>query len=362
VIGQPENCENCLDDDGDGKIDRADPDCAQPADGADAGVDAARAKAVDKCAKIVRKAGDKIAALRLKQMGACAKAVADCVQLKAGDDACLGKARTKCGKARGALPGTESKITNAVVKGCGEPAIAATDLGDVRGLGFDGQAEGCGRRAITSLASVADVAECVRRERVCLAERVFGTASPRARELLLLGGFDPATDLACLPDGADGAGSALTADRRKAIRKCDASLQKVAAKLVAGRTKAGQACGAAVFTCFQTKAGDDACTDKASGTCTKALGGLQKLTSGFTTAVAKGCGVPLVLSDLLGADGLGVTALAATCRGAGFPPLATVANVGDCLAQQLACRADQMTESTTPRLRELLTKDGVALP
>jgi hypothetical protein len=58
TIGAPEDCENCVDDDGDGKIDRADPDCAPPANGAGAGVgDAATAKAVDKCAKAIRKVG-----------------------------------------------------------------------------------------------------------------------------------------------------------------------------------------------------------------------------------------------------------------------------------------------------------------
>jgi hypothetical protein len=59
VIGAPEDCGNCVDDDGDGKVDRADPDCLPvPADGGGAGVgDPDTGKALDKCAKAIRKIG-----------------------------------------------------------------------------------------------------------------------------------------------------------------------------------------------------------------------------------------------------------------------------------------------------------------
>ena len=79
TIGSPEDCENCIDDDGDTLVDRADPDCALPANGAGVGVgDAKVGKAVDKCGKTIRKVGAKLASNRLKQLGACEKAVADC--------------------------------------------------------------------------------------------------------------------------------------------------------------------------------------------------------------------------------------------------------------------------------------------
>jgi hypothetical protein len=61
-----EDCENCIDDDGDTLIDRADPDCAAPADGAGSGLAVPSvAKSLDKCATALQKAGGKFATARL---------------------------------------------------------------------------------------------------------------------------------------------------------------------------------------------------------------------------------------------------------------------------------------------------------
>jgi hypothetical protein len=361
TIGAPENCENCIDDDGDGKIDAEDPDCAAPANGAGAGVGGAAGKAVDKCAKTIRKAGDKITSTRLKQLGACQKAVADCVQLKPGDAACLTKATAKCTKARTALPAAEAKLTAAITKACGDPTVGANLLTDT-GLGFTGETEACGRRGLAGVATIADVAECVRRQHVCAADRVLGAAAPRARELLVLGGFDPLAHLGCVPNGANGGGAASAPEKRKALRKCDAALQKAAGKLSSGRAKAVQACGAAVFTCVQTKPTDESCVKKAGGACAKAVGALPKLTAGFTATIAKACGAPLTPADLLGAAGLGASALGETCAKLGVASLATVADVSSCLERQIACNANQQVESAMPRLEELFDLGGVALP
>ncbi len=365
TIGSPEDCENCIDDDGDTLVDRADPDCALPANGAGAGVgDAKVGKGVDKCAKAIRKVGTKLASNRLKQLGACQKAVADCVQLKNGEDACLAKAQSKCTKARTSLPGAEAKLTAAIVKACGEPAVTAAHLLAETGLGFDGETAMCEGRGVGGLTTVTDVAECVRRQHQCAAERVFGAAVPRARELLVRGGFDAATDFVCLEAGTNGGGSAIAAEKRKALRKCDAAIQKAATKLLAGRAKAGQACGAAVFTCVQTaKPGDASCVTKAGGACTKAIAGIPKLAAGFATTVAKACGAnPLVAADLSTAEGLGASASAERCAQLGIASLATVADVAACLEAQLTCHGDHLLESTTPRLGELLDLGGVTLP
>jgi hypothetical protein len=132
---------------------------------------------------------------------------------------------------------------------------------------------------------------------------------------------------------------------------------------VAGRAKAAQACGAAVFTCLQTKPGDPACVGKVGGTCTKAVAGIPKLEASFATAVAKGCGAsPLAAADLLTVDGLGASALGARCAKLGIASLTTVADVTACLEAQLTCHVDHLLESTTPRLGELLDLGGVALP
>jgi hypothetical protein len=212
------------------------------------------------------------------------------------------------------------------------------------------------------VATIADVAECVRRQHVCAADRVLGAAAPRARELLVLGGFDPLADLGCVPNGANGGGAASAPEKRKALRKCDAALQKAAGKLSSGRAKAVQACGAAVFTCVQTKPTDESCVKKAGGACAKAVGALPKLTAGFTATIAKACGAPLTPADLLGAAGLGASALGETCAKLGVASLATVADVSSCLERQIACNANQQVESAMPRLEELFDLGGVALP
>jgi hypothetical protein len=240
--------------------------------------------------------------------------------------------------------------------------VTTTDLLAATGLGFDGQANACAGRGVAAVATVADVAECVRRQQACSAERALGTAVPRARELLLLGGFDPAVDLGCLESITNGGGSALASEKRKAIRKCDGAIQKATAKLLAGRTKAGEACGAAVFSCVQTKPNDSACVTKAGPTCTKAVAALPKLQASFAAAIGKSCGAPLVPADLLAPEGLGVAGLAASCARLGVLSLASVADVSACLERQLACHADQLLESTTPRLGELLDLGGVTLP
>jgi hypothetical protein len=212
------------------------------------------------------------------------------------------------------------------------------------------------------VATLADVTECVLRQHVCAAERVLGNAVPRARELLLLGGFDPFTDLGCVGSGANGGGTALAIDKRKAIRKCDGAIQKAASKLLSGRAKAADACGAAVFTCVQTKPGDASCLTKAGGTCTKAVAALPKLTTGFAATIAKSCGAPLAPTDLLANEGLGAAALEATCARFGVASLASVADLSTCLERKIACDADQQIENATPRLDELLGLGGVTLP
>ncbi|MEO6028016.1 MAG: hypothetical protein ABIR79_14220, partial [Candidatus Binatia bacterium] len=362
TIGSPDDCENCIDDDGDGSIDRVDPDCAEPANGAGVGVDTAAAKALDKCAATIRKAGAKLTSNRLKQLGACEKAVADCVQLKPGDAPCLEKARAKCTKARGGLAAAEAKVTAVITKACSEPTVTAANLLADVGLGFDDEADACGLRGVATVATIADVAECVRRQHVCAAGSVFGAAAPRALELLVQGGFDPETDLTCVAAGTNGGGAAIAAEKRKAIRKCDAALQKATVQLLAGRVKAGDACSGALFSCVQTKPGD-ACRTKAGATCTKAFGGLAKLEAKFTSAIAKACGAaPLVPADLLANEGLGAGGSAETCAKLGVASLATVADVTSCLERQVTCRANHLLDTTTPRHRELFEGVGAALP
>ncbi len=359
-----EDCENCIDDDGDTLVDRADADCTPAANGWGLGVaDPTAAKPLDKCAKAVRKGGAKLQAVQSKQIGACLKSVGDCVQLKNADAGCLGKAQTTCGKARAALPAARAKIAAAVTTACGDPPVAAGDLIGTVGLGFDGEQDPCARRGVAPLATVADVVACVARQHACAAERLVGFAVPRATALLDLGGWDAAQDLSCLDGASVGGATAVAQEKTKALRKCDATIQKAAAKLVASRLKIGQACGASIFTCVQTKPADLACLTKAGSKCTKARAAEPALAAAFASVIAKACGAaPLGIADLRADAGLGLANRDADCAALGVASLATVDDVASCLTRQLTCRVDQMLENEIPRLDELLGLAGVPQP
>src|SRR6185369_11744807 len=78
-----EICDNCIDDDGDGAIDRADGDCPAPADGARVGLsDVGAAKSLDRCNDALQRAGAKLAWARLTLVTTCLKAAATCVQTR----------------------------------------------------------------------------------------------------------------------------------------------------------------------------------------------------------------------------------------------------------------------------------------
>ena len=126
----PEDCENCVDDDGDTLVDRADPDCTATRERrrAPASATPRSARPSTSARRRSARSATKLASNRLKQLGACEKAVADCVQLKPGDAACLAKAQAKCTKARTALPTAEAKLTAAIAKACGEPTVTAANL------------------------------------------------------------------------------------------------------------------------------------------------------------------------------------------------------------------------------------------
>ena len=233
-----EDCEYCIDDDHDGLVDRADTaDCTPPANGGGLGLQIpADAKALDKCAKTVRKVGAKLTATTLGKLQACLKAITDCVQLKPEDGSCLTGAQAKCTKARAGLAAAETKLTDAIVKSCSEPAVATFALGAATGLGFDGETAACARRGVAGVGSVFSVAECVRRQHACAVERLVGFSVPRAGELLGFGGWDPASQLPCL-QVTSGGGAAVEVAKRKALRKCDLTMQKATAKLASGRAK-----------------------------------------------------------------------------------------------------------------------------
>lgn len=352
-----EICDNCLDDDGDTAVDRSDPDCPPPANGGGIGLPDPKTlgKAAVKCQKALGKAGTKLAAAKLKRLHACQQGAFACLQLKPADDACVAKAAAKCGKSLAGAAADRAKLTAVVTKACGPPALESADLLGASGLGFAAEAEPCADRGVATLGSVADVAACVAATSACRAEALFALETPRAAELLALLGRDAATDAPCLGTSTDGGGQAVAEPgARKAVVKCQKAFAKAGSGYASQEQKLLQKCAAAVATCVQQKASDPGCLAKATKTCGKLA---QKLVAAETkvgTTITKGCGGSVGVAGVVGSAGLGFGVQEPTCSGLGVGSLATLADVATCSVRLHACRAEQLLENQTPRLRELL--------
>ena len=368
-----ENCGNCVDDDGDMLVDRADDDCPAPADGGGMALadPKLQGKPALKCEKALGKAGTKLAAEVQKRLQKCLGAAFACVQQKGAADACRAKAAATCAKQLGGLAKARVKLDAGIGKACGAAKLAPVDLLGLAGLGHGEEEALCATLGVPALASSADVAACVRAVHECRAQALVGQQVPRAAELLAFAGRDPGSELPCLPAGADGMTQALGDPKTagKAAVKCQGALAKGGAKFVLQKQKLVQKCTQAVAACMQTKPGAALapCLAKAEGKCAKAFAKLtapgKGLEAKLGAAIAKACAVPAVgVAGLLDPAGLGFGAHAAECAGLGVPALAAVSDVAECVTRLHECRAEQLLESQTPRLYELLDLAGATLP
>jgi uncharacterized delta-60 repeat protein len=356
-----EICGNCVDDEQDGRADRADPECGERANGNGQGLGDPKTagKAVTKCGKALQSAGAKLGEARLAHLQRCAQAVFACVQLKAADSKCLLKATATCAKQAAAEAKDDAKLDAAVTKACGAP-LALDDLTGATGLGLSAELQACVDAGVATLGSLSDVAACVRARESCAAERLLALQMPRAADLLAAGSLAPGS---CLPAaGALGAGLA-DPDRTKAAVKCQGALVKAASKLAASERDAALACLQAAARCVQLKPGDAACLAKLRATCAKKIGALSTpsgVEAKLAAAVAKSCD-GLAPGDLTSADGLGFQTHAAECATLGAPG-ATAAAIADCVRRQHECRLEEVLDATTPRAGELFELGQVALP
>ncbi len=363
--GQPlcaERCDNCIDDDGDGLVDRDDTgDCAARADGAGAGVaDPARGKVVAKCALTLRKAGAKMVGARLKALQGCVARLSTCVQVKGGDAGCLAKAGQGCANGVAKLGATAAKLRAAVGKSC-EP-LASDELFAASGIGAGAEAARCDDLGVPNLGTADAVGACVLASHACTADRLVAVETPRAPELLGLGGLDAAVFLPCAPATGAALGGGL-GERGKALDACQRAIQKSDAKLVAGTAALLRKCATQVFACRQQKASDPACLVKAQASCPKLRAKITGLTTKVAEAVAKKCDTPkLAIAEILGASGAGLQSQAALCKALAVPSLGSIAAVSDCLARHEQCRAHQLVEREIPRLDELLATGGIVFP
>lgn len=357
----PEDCFDCIDDDFDGAVDRDDSDCPPRADGAELGMNGPPddAKAITKCAKALGKAGTKLAAATVARLAACVDAAFTCVQAKPGDAACLAKATTGCAKRFTKAPADEAKLRAAVAKACGAPGVDASALRSIVGLGYTTEVPVCGERGVPALDSAGDVADCLVAQHECRAANLVAAAAPRAAELLRLLGRDPVAELPCLGTGVDGAGVGLGTIATKGAVGCQKAIGKASAKFAATTAKGTHACLGAMFACIQTKPTDAACLAKATAACRKRLAKLAAPGQGagakLAASVAKACTkAPLIVEDLLGAEGLGFAGLQGTCSALAVPALDSVDALATCLERAYACRVRQLLDVEMPRAAELL--------
>jgi CSLREA domain-containing protein len=351
-----ERCDNCVDDDGDGAVDRADAECSPRANGGGSGVaDPERAKPLLKCAVALLKAGAKVVSGRTKTFRSCLAGLESCIQKKAGDARCLQNAGAKCTKALPKLGTLGDKARASIVKTCA--SLTLDELRHTSGLGFANEIPACG-----ALDGPDAIAACVVAQHACAVDRLVAFETPRAGELLTLGGLTAADVLRCDPIATAGDGAGL-GTRGKLLASCDQAIRKAGAKLVAGASTLAGGCARRVLACHQQKPGDPACVAKAQAACGKSAGKLDELAGTLGETIAKKCADPTVtIGELLGATGGGFQSQAALCKALGVPILGDAAAIADCLTRHHTCRARQVLERQLPRLDELLATGGLTLP
>lgn len=383
TTGATELCDNCVDDDGDGLIDRSDSDCPTPADGGGSGLGdpRLRGKAATKCQDAIKKGGALFVKSKLTRLENCVDAVFTCVQEKPGDVDCLSKAGERCAKETSKIDegdrSDEAKLRGAIEKACGpkkpgEPVqVPLADLLGVAGLGYGAEAVACIEVGVPALSSVSDLAECVVRQHECEVERLLGMKVPRARELLGRGGVTTA-DFPCVEPGADGGGAGLGDPREagKPATKCEEGIENAGTLFVKAKLSRLEKCVDAVFACVQEKPGDADCQAKARDLCERET---SKIDEGdksdeakLRTAIEKACGPkkagepPQVApADLLAPAGLGFSANATACARLGVSSLNSTGDVAECVVRHHECRVEKLIEKEAPRAREMLAVGAI---
>jgi hypothetical protein len=375
-----ERCDNCIDDNANGLVDRNDPQCAPLANGGaqGAGDPKFRGKPVLRCQKAIRAAGSRFANQLHSRLQKCTDGVFLCLQQKPGDAVCLAKAHARCVKQTAVLQGGPSNLDGRlgakITKACGPkkpgllPVVSGADLCEAKGLGFGSDVPVC--QTPQSAVLLAAVTTAVADEHRCRTVQLFAADVPRAAELLTAGGVDLST-LPCLTEGAQGGNLGLGKPTGvlKAVVGCQRGIGIAGTRFVSQILAAEQRCSETVAQCIQIKPGDAKCLAKAQAVCRKVTSklytGSRSRETKLKTAIARACGsaVPgkaprVAFGDLRSVLGLGYDTLQSTCTVLGLPGLASLDDVSECLARQHVCRADQLLTSQTPRAHELLAIGG----
>jgi hypothetical protein len=155
-------------------------------------------KAVVNCQRGIGTAGGKFVSQILGAEQRCSEAISQCIQTKPGDTKCLTKAKALCVKVTSKLytgpQSREAKLRAQIARACGttkpggSPRVALTDLRSVLGLGYETLLTTCSTFGVPGLSSLDDVSECLVRQHVCRADQLLISQTPRAHELLAVGG------------------------------------------------------------------------------------------------------------------------------------------------------------------------------
>jgi hypothetical protein len=376
-----EQCDNCVDDNGDGLVDHEDVSaCPLEVNGGGkgAGDPKFRGKPVLRCQKAIRAAGSKFSSQLRSRLQKCTDGVFLCLQQKPGDAACLAKAQKRCLKQTAAFQfgptNLDQRLAQKINKACGPkkpgllPVVSGEDLCKEAGLGFKNTIPVCATPQSAALLSA--VTNTLADEHRCRTVQLFLTDVPRANELLSTGGVDLSM-LPCLTAGANGGSLGLgkPAAVLKAVVGCQRGIGTAGARFVKQVLDAEQKCSEAVALCLQTRPGDTKCLAKAQGVCRKLTAklytGPQSREAKLRSSIARACGsttpgkAPRVaLGDLRSVLGLGYDQLQPACAALGVNGLTSIEDVSECLVRDHVCRADQLLTSQTPRAHELLAIGG----
>jgi hypothetical protein len=230
-----EICDNCVDDNGDGQIDRDDPTCMPFADGLGAGTGdpKKRGAGVAKCQSAIQAAGVRLASVTRVRLQQCADAVFRCIQQKRMTR------RVSRRRAHAASSGPEAladgprslaaRLRIKIAKSCGPkkaglpPRVSREDLCDATGLGFLGEIAACDDPNTPAAAVLDELADHLVHEERCRIAQLFTASTPRGAELLTLGDLHMSED-ECLDGERDRGALGLASPVGKAAVKCEKAI------------------------------------------------------------------------------------------------------------------------------------------
>ncbi len=366
-----ENCGNCVDDDGNGLVDRNDPACTPPANGNGQNIgDLSEGKTLAACAKTVQKAGFKFVLGMMKQFQKCTETAATCIQGKPGDAACQAKARATCAKVLGGFDATAAKLQSLIVAKCDPDGSDLPALKALAGLGFMAEETPCMTDGDTpNFSTIQNLAGCVVNQHACRAQHLVAIGTPRTRELLTFAGR-PVDEFPCIDQvaAADGGGAGVAADHVKSLLKCTKTIDKLSQSLITTGGKTVQGCLDAGIICLQTKPQDPKCLSKAQAKCTAIFAKLEDPTKGTTAKLqaklTATCSpqAGLDANDLALANGLGFAFQDARCKALNPITQSIALPFAQCLGTQAYCEGGYLIEREVPRVRELAHLLGVQIP